>query len=84
MNRRLVLYGRPDCHLCDEARTMLTPMIAAVPDIHMTEVNIESDERLHREYLERIPVVMLDDVVVSELVPDAERLRATLLKGSAR
>ncbi len=61
----LVLYGRPGCHLCDEARAAVQSVLEdrashglAVPRV--VERNIETDEAWHRTYLERIPVLELD------------------------
>jgi Glutaredoxin-like domain (DUF836) len=82
--RQLVLYGRPECHLCDEARELLTGLVAEAGDVVMVERNIEDDDGLHRRFLERIPVVELDGRIVGELVPDRERLRSTLLNNPAR
>jgi len=82
--RRLVLYGRPECHLCDEAREILEELIQEADDLALVELNIENDDRLHGRFLERIPVIELDGCIVSELVPDAGRLRSTLLNTSTR
>jgi hypothetical protein len=82
--RRLVLYGRPECHLCDEARGLVVPLVAEAGDIRLDEVDIESDDRLFARLLERIPVLELDGAVISELAPDASALRATLLHTSPR
>jgi glutathione S-transferase len=78
MPSRLVLYGRPDCHLCDEARAGLKAMLADGLPFELEEVNIESDEELHARFLERIPVVELDGEIVSELWLDVDGLRARL------
>jgi glutaredoxin len=51
----LVLYGRPGCHLCDDARGVLQRIGAP-----FTEIDIETDDDLHRRYLERIPVLTVD------------------------
>jgi glutaredoxin len=67
----VVLYGRPDCHLCEEARELLRELAGA----GWREVDIESDDALLRTYLERIPVVAVDGRIVSELVPDADAIR---------
>ena len=82
--RRLVLYGRPECHLCDEAREILGELIREADDLELVELNIENDDRLHGRFLERIPVIELDGRILSELVPDAGRLRSTLLNTSTR
>jgi glutathione S-transferase len=78
MASRLVLYGRPDCHLCDQARDGLRNLIAEGLPFELEEVNIESDEGLHARFLERIPVIELDGEIVSELGLDERALRARL------
>jgi hypothetical protein len=75
---RVTLYGRPDCHLCDEAREGILALRAEGRRFELREVNIESDERLHRLYLERIPVVLVDGEEVSELALDVAALRSRL------
>jgi len=77
---RVRLYGRPDCHLCDEAREGLAELRAGGLDFEVEEVNIETDPGLHARYLERIPVVELNDQIVSELHLDAAAL-TTRLRG---
>lgn len=57
--KTLVLYGKPDCHLCDDARATLERMRAEHP-FQLVEKDITQDHDLHRRYLERIPVITLD------------------------
>ena len=78
----LVLYARPDCSLCDEARNALELVFAdrrerglAVPNL--VERNIESDPDWHRTYLERIPVLELGEQRV-ELVVSVGKVRRLL------
>jgi glutaredoxin len=73
----VTLYSRPGCHLCDEARAEIRAMRRALP-FDLREVDIETEERLTRAYLERIPVVEVDGEIVSELVFDPRRLQASL------
>lgn len=56
---KVTLYGRPGCHLCEEAREALERVRRRVP-FTLEEVDIETDDALHKRYLERIPVVTLD------------------------
>jgi len=74
----LTLYSRPGCHLCDEAREKILGLRSEGLRFELREVDIESDDRLLRRHLERIPVVALDGVEVSELVLDQGALRAKL------
>jgi hypothetical protein len=76
--RRVVtLYGRPECHLCDEARAEILEL-AGDDAIELREIDIESDDRLLAAYLERIPVVEVDGREVSELVFDRAAFSAAL------
>jgi hypothetical protein len=74
----VILYARPDCHLCDEVRAQLDVLRAEGPAFQLEEVNIDLDDRLLGRYLERIPVVVLDGEIVSELGLDPGELRARL------
>jgi glutaredoxin len=76
---RLVLFGRPGCHLCDDARTVLERI-----GHPFEEVDIEADDALLRRYLERIPVVALDGEELSDFYVDEAGLRARLGKVDAR
>jgi glutaredoxin len=75
--RTVTLYGRPGCHLCDDARAALQRVSAAHP-FHLEEVDIESDDALLARYLERIPVVALDGVELFDLFVDEEALARTI------
>ena len=79
---RVTLYTRDGCHLCEEAREGLLALRAGGLGFELNEVDIESDERLHAAYLERIPVVEVDGAEVSELGYDEPSLRAALLSES--
>ena len=48
------------------------------PDIELTEIDIDRDDRLLAAYLERIPVIEVDGVEVSELEPDRDALARAL------
>jgi len=74
----LTLYGRPGCHLCDEARDFILGLRQQGYAFELREVDIETDDELLRSHLERIPVVAVDGEVVSELVLDRDSLVARL------
>lgn len=69
----VVLYGRPGCCLCDDARQLLLRVRADHP-FTLRERDIESDDALMRAYLERIPVVTIDGVEAFELLVDEHEL----------
>ena len=69
----LTLYGKPDCHLCDEARAVLERVRERRP-FELVERDITEDEGLLRAYFERIPVVAIDGEDAFELFVDERRL----------
>jgi glutaredoxin len=69
----LVLYGRPGCHLCDEARTVLERI-----GHPFEEVDIETDDELLARYLVRIPVIALDGTELYDFFVNEVELRARL------
>ena len=75
----VVLFGRPGCCLCDDARTVLERVRAEHP-FELLERDIERDENLLRNYLERIPVVTLDGEELFEFAVDEAVLRDRLAR----
>ena len=75
---RVTLYSRPNCHLCDEARAVILALRDKGSGFELDEIDIDSDDELLASYLERIPVVEVEGEIVSELVLDADALRARL------
>ena len=73
----VVLYGREDCCLCEQARGVLE-RARMRRGFELRERDIEDDERLHRAYLERIPVVTIDGVEAFELFVDEAELERRL------
>jgi glutaredoxin len=69
----LVLYSRPGCHLCDDARAVL--LAVGEP---FEEIDIDGDDALLLTYLERIPVVTLDGVELFEFFVAEAALREHL------
>jgi len=74
---RVTLYGRPGCHLCDDARAALERVRSRAPFL-LEEVDITSDDALHRRFLVRIPVVCLDGEELFEYFVDEASLTARL------
>jgi glutaredoxin len=73
VSARLTLYGRPGCHLCDDARAVLD----RVGEPYL-EVDISSDDELHKRLLERIPVIALDGREIYDHFVDENDLRKHL------
>jgi glutaredoxin len=75
--RTVTLYGRPGCHLCDDARAALERVRARHP-FRLDEVDIESDDALLKRYLERIPVIAVDGEELFDFFVDEEALARTI------
>lgn len=54
----VTLYTRPGCHLCDEAKAQIAPLLRRA-GAHLREVNIDADEILRRRYNVDVPVLFL-------------------------
>jgi hypothetical protein len=78
----LILYGRPDCHLCGESREIVTRLLAAREQSGLVaptlvERNIDTDPAWERAFLETIPVVELAGRRL-ELATNGEQIRRLL------
>jgi len=73
----VTLYGRPGCHLCDDARAALGRVRARVP-FDLVERDITRDDALHRAYLVRIPVICVDGEELFEYHVDEAALERRL------
>jgi glutaredoxin len=57
----VIIYSRPGCHLCDEAKQTIAA--AGCPDEYtLYEINIESDPDLLRRYQYDIPVITINGI----------------------
>ena len=83
MTVEVVLYGRPECHLCDDARAVLERVRADIP-FALVERDIETDGALLRRYLERIPVVEIAGEEAFEFFVDEAELRERLAAAAAK
>jgi hypothetical protein len=60
MNKILTLYIGDHCHLCDQAKAVIYPLLTEF-GWQLNEVNINSDPALKEQYGIRIPVVAVPD-----------------------
>jgi glutaredoxin len=74
---KITLYSKPDCHLCEEAMTVLRSLQSELA-FTLVERDITGDEALHRAYFDRIPVVMLEGVELSHFFVDEALVRERL------
>ena len=75
---RLTLIGKPDCHLCDDARAVIGSVMDGRSDVVLEELSIHDDADLNELYWDEIPVLMIDGRVHSIWRVDADRLRVAL------
>jgi glutaredoxin len=75
--RRVVLYGKAGCHLCDEARETVATVRAQHP-FELEEVDVSTDPGLYDAYGERIPVLELDGEELFEFHVNADELARRL------
>ena len=82
----LTLIGKPGCHLCDDARDLISAVVAklaadpAAPVITLEEKSILDDAALNELYVEDIPVLLLNGKVHNYWRIDPLRLRSALLE----
>ncbi|MGG7507002.1 glutaredoxin family protein [Plantibacter sp. YIM 135249] len=81
---QLTLVSKPECHLCDDARLVITDVIGALPEgapeITLDEVSILDDTELYDRHWEEIPVLLIDGKVHNYWRIDPDRLRTALLE----
>lgn len=74
---RLTLIGKPGCHLCDDARNVVTRVLAGLADpasVSLEELSILDDATLNEKYWDEIPVLLVNGKVHTIWRVDAERL----------
>lgn len=76
---RVTLYGRPGCHLCDDARSVIATVCDELGESY-AEVDIDSDDDLLDRFGEEIPVTYVDGRQHDFWRVDATRLRAALTR----
>lgn len=73
----ITLVGKPDCHLCEDARAVLRRLSAEL-GFTVEELSIEDDPELYRKYWEQIPVTLIDGRQHDFWRVDETRLRKAL------
>ena len=74
---RVVLYSKPGCHLCDDARVVIEAVCAELGESY-DEVDITGSDDLVRRFGEEIPVTFVDGEQHDFWRVDAARLRNAL------
>lgn len=79
---RVVLYGKPDCCLCDLAESRLRALLGRRP-FDLVKVDILGDPAAEARFRDTIPAVEVDGVLVSEGRFDENAVRRAVLAARA-
>ena len=75
----VILYTRPGCHLCDQAKRAIESADCA--DAYtLTEVNIETSEQLLDQYRNDIPVITINGIEAFRHKLSSEEFRQKLMR----
>ena len=77
---RVEVYGKPGCHLCEEAVDVVARVCADV-GVEWSERDISGDPSLMHTYGEQLPVTFVDGRQHDFWRVDERRLRAALAAG---
>ena len=82
----VTLYTRPGCHLCEEAKSAIAPLLSECVAV-LREVNIEGDTVLEERYGLDIPVIFIGSRKAAKHRVNLEQFRhrlqeVTMTKGS--
>ncbi len=75
--RDVTLYTRPGCHLCDEAKSAIAPLLREFAAA-LREVNIDADPVLKERYGWDVPVIFIGQRKAAKHRVDPEQFRRQL------
>jgi len=75
--REVTLYTRPGCHLCEEAKAAIAPLLREF-GASFREVNIDEDSVLRERYGWDVPVIFLGTRKVAKYRVNVEQFRRQL------
>jgi glutaredoxin len=73
----VTLYTRPGCHLCDDAKSQIAPLLATA-GARLREVNVDADPVLRARYDFDVPVIFLGVRKVAKHRVDLAQFRRQL------
>lgn len=79
----VTLYTRPGCHLCEDAKALMQPLLQAF-GATLREVNIDEDAELTRRYGLDIPVIFLGAHKAAKHRVNPQQFRRQLEEARAR
>jgi glutaredoxin len=75
--RDVTMYMREGCHLCEEARSAMAPVLAAL-GARLQEVDIDDEPALRARYTNDVPVIFIGSQFFTQHRVDLARLRRHL------
>jgi glutaredoxin len=75
--RDVTLYTRPGCHLCDEAKSAIAPLLREF-SAALHEVDIDADPVLKERYGWEVPVIFIGHKKAAKHRVDLEQFRRQL------
>jgi len=75
--REITLYTRVGCHLCEEVKAAILPMVSEF-GATLREMDIDDDPVLHDRYTNDVPVILLGSKMVAQHRLDPAQLRRQL------
>jgi len=75
--RDVTLYTRPGCHLCDEAKSAIAPLLCEF-GAALREVNIDADPVLKERYSRDVPVIFIGPKKAAKHRVDLHQFRRQL------
>jgi glutaredoxin len=75
--RDVTIYSRPGCHLCEEAKAQIAPLLAEFR-ARLTEINIDEDADLRAKYDYDVPVIFLGARKAAKHRVDVKQFRRQL------
>lgn len=76
---RVTLYGRPGCHLCDDARAVIERVCRDLGEEYV-EIDVDGDAELRARYGDEVPVTLVDGRQHDFWRVDEQRLRVALAR----
>jgi glutaredoxin len=81
--REVTLYTRPGCHLCEEAKAAIAPLLREFGAV-LREVNIDEDPVLKERYGWGIPVIFIGQRKAAKHRVDLAQFRRQLEEAGTR
>jgi glutaredoxin len=82
-SRDVTIYSRPGCHLCEEAKQQIAPLLKEF-GARLTEINIDEDPELRARYGYDVPVIFLGARKAAKHRVDIAQFRRQLRDASVK